>query len=200
MGDRPHNAGGMGPFEDRLTVRSTAWAARDVTERFGCDDARLLGYVDENGHLAPSALRRLHRWAVELVDGAATTLGIADEWPDFFVLANAYVFAYGSPCVVHLGRGAPVLRSLETLLPEALSARDRKFLLVLIRDLHHAIWARAAGQRPATTGTGPPASGGPRLGGRAGRTCARARGSVPMTAPGARASRRVVREVGLALR
>ncbi len=59
-------------------------------------DPRLLEYVDDGGELPVDLVIRLHRFAGSIVEGSATTELVADEWPDFYDLASAFVVTYGS--------------------------------------------------------------------------------------------------------
>jgi hypothetical protein len=59
-------------------------------------DARLLQYLDDTGEIPVDIVVRLHRFAGSIVEGSGTPELVAQEWPDFYDLASAFVVTYGS--------------------------------------------------------------------------------------------------------
>jgi len=114
----------------------------DLVAYLDAIDARLCDYLDEDHDLSLRAVEHLYRYALALRQGLIEPACVAEDWEDFFSLADAFVFAYGAQ---HL----EVLRGRSALLeggggdePAPLTDTDRMFLVALVAKLDDFISAR----------------------------------------------------------
>jgi hypothetical protein len=54
-------------------------------------DERLLGYLVENDELRTETVQRLRFYTSALLDGSLSPAAVAEDWPDWFDLAPAFV-------------------------------------------------------------------------------------------------------------
>jgi hypothetical protein len=59
-------------------------------------DERLLAYLDEGAELRLDTVRRLRLYTSALLNGSISPTDVAEDWPDWFDLASAFVLAYGT--------------------------------------------------------------------------------------------------------
>ena len=94
-------------------------------------DEQLLAYLDENEELRLDAVRRMRFYATALLDGSITPAALAEDWPDFFDLAPAFVAAYVPEDVEVMEEKATFLEAAERGWDVALTEADRTFLTAL---------------------------------------------------------------------
>jgi hypothetical protein len=97
--------------------------------------SNLLGALDAEGDLAVGTAEHLYRYAVALLQGLILPEHVAEEWADFFCLADAFVLAYGSRRLGHLTRKATLLSIGKGGAPLPLTGPDRSALVDLVREL-----------------------------------------------------------------
>lgn len=98
-------------------------------------DERLLKYLDEEDQLSLDTVMGLQEWAVTLLDGSITPASLRLEWPDWFQLASAFVFAYGNGDLGELEYAAVFLRAVEDEENVSLTDADRAYLEALASQL-----------------------------------------------------------------
>lgn len=59
-------------------------------------DEQLLEYLDDEGELKLDVVKRLRFYTSTLLEGSVTPDRIAEDWPEWFQLAPAFVAAYGT--------------------------------------------------------------------------------------------------------
>ena len=94
-------------------------------------DKRLLEYLDEDDELSLYTVRRLRVYTTALLDGSVRPGHLMEAWPDWFHLATAFVFAYGTVEVEQLQEDAVFLRAVEEHDDVALTDADRAYLRAL---------------------------------------------------------------------
>ena len=92
-------------------------------------DEHLLDYLDEADELRPEVVRRLRYYTSALLDGTIAPAVVAEDWPDWFDLVEAFVVAYAPEAVAELGEGPP-FRHAEDF-DQPLSEADRAYLSAL---------------------------------------------------------------------
>jgi len=92
-------------------------------------DAHLLDYLDEAEELRPEVVKRLRYYTTALLEGTITPAAVAEDWPDWFDLVEAFVVAYAPGEVAELGEGPPFREAEDFDRP--LSEADRAYLLAL---------------------------------------------------------------------
>ena len=95
-------------------------------------DQRLLDYLDENEELRIDIVQRLRHYTTLLLDGVITPAALAEDWPDFFDLAPAFVAGYAPEELEILELGATFLEIGTAAL---LTEEDRAYLRALERQL-----------------------------------------------------------------
>lgn len=110
-------------------------------------DSRLLVYLDAQRDLSTETIAHLYRYAVALMQGLITPDHVLEDWDDFFDLADAFVYGYGSQRLEFLDRRSGLLETDvdETGLP--LTADDRLLLVTLVQELGATLTQREATQR-----------------------------------------------------
>lgn len=98
-------------------------------------DDRLLAYLDDQGELPVEVVARMHRFAVAMVEGSATPELVADDWPDFYDLAAAFVFAYGSAELKDVYDRASLVDTVAGGRFVPLGDADRVLLVLLTEEL-----------------------------------------------------------------
>jgi hypothetical protein len=93
-------------------------------------DERLLEYLDDDEELRLDAVRRLRLYTSALLDGSVTPESLADDWPDWFHLAPAFVAAYGTDELAGL-ENAPVFLRADGEEDVHLVDADRAYLRAL---------------------------------------------------------------------
>jgi hypothetical protein len=72
-------------------------------------DERLLDYLDEDDELRPEVVKRLRYYAAALLEGSIAPAAVAEDWTDWFDLAQAFVAAYAPEGVEVLEDAAPLM-------------------------------------------------------------------------------------------
>ena len=90
-------------------------------------DERLLYYLDQDDELMFDTVDRLRDSTTALLAGAIAPAVLNGEWPDWFILAPAFVLAYGTEELKELQDDAGFLKEHEVGLDEA----DRHYLRAL---------------------------------------------------------------------
>ena len=94
-------------------------------------DDRLLEYLDEDEELRLDTVKRLRFYTTALLDGSITSAAVAEDWPDWFHLAPAFVAAYAPDEVEELEQAAGFLESPEIGDDAPLTVADRTYLTAL---------------------------------------------------------------------
>ena len=84
-------------------------------------DEKLLDYLDPNGDMALGVVRRLRQYTTALLDGSVSPTEIVKDWPDWYLLAPAFVAAYLPEDVEVLEQKAAFLKAAESGRPVALT-------------------------------------------------------------------------------
>jgi len=90
-------------------------------------DERLLYYLDQDDELMFDTVDRLRDSTTALLAGAIAPAVLNGEWPDWFILAPAFVLAYGTEELKGLQDAAGFLKEHDVGLDEA----DRAYLQAL---------------------------------------------------------------------
>lgn len=98
-------------------------------------NGQLLGYLDERKELSLATLAHLHRYAVALLQALLVPAHLAEDWRDFFELAEAFVLAYGSKRLDLLNRRSRLLDARATPGSEPVAGTDRLFLMHFVDEL-----------------------------------------------------------------
>jgi hypothetical protein len=91
-------------------------------------DKRLLFYLDEDDEMMFDTVERLRSYTSALLTGSITPAALAEEWPDWFHLAPAFVLAYGT---AELKDAAVFLRAVEEHDVVGLTQADGAYLRAL---------------------------------------------------------------------
>jgi hypothetical protein len=105
-------------------------------------DPRLLGYLDEDGQLSRATVAHLYRYAVALSEKLIRTEHVREDWKDFFDLAEAFAWVYGSNLLGELSRAAAVLAARRGPRGRRLSRADETLLSHLSTELEHHLASR----------------------------------------------------------
>jgi hypothetical protein len=106
-------------------------------------DERLLEYLDDNEELRLDTVQRLRHYTTALLDGVITPVAVAEDWPDWFDLAPAFVAAYAPDEVEELEEAATFLEIGTVAL---LNKADRAYLMALELQLDMYPDMRASGE------------------------------------------------------
>jgi len=98
-------------------------------------DERLLEYLDDDDELRVDTVRRLRYYTTALLDGSITPAALAEDWPDFYDLAPAFVVAYAPEWMEDLEEEAAFLDGPEVGDDAPLTEADRAYLVALERQL-----------------------------------------------------------------
>ena len=91
----------------------------------------LLDYLDEDDEMMFDTVERLRLYTSALVSGSITPATLAEDWPDWFELAPAFVLAYGTDELARLQEAATFLRAVEEHDEVGLTEADRVYLVAL---------------------------------------------------------------------
>jgi hypothetical protein len=94
----------------------------------GTIDKQLLFYLDEDDEMMFDTVERLRSYTSALLDGWLTPAHLVEEWPDWYALATAFVFAYGTEELGELQDAATLLREHHEV---GLTESDRAYLVAL---------------------------------------------------------------------
>jgi hypothetical protein len=94
-------------------------------------DERLLDYLDQNGEMGLETVRRLRHCTTGLLGGSVSPADIVKDWPDWYLLAPAFVAAYGAEDVEVMEEKATFLAAAESGEDVVLTEADRAFLTAL---------------------------------------------------------------------
>jgi hypothetical protein len=111
-------------------------------------DACLLVYLDEDKDLRTSTAEHLHRYALALLERLITSEHVMEDWEDFFALADAFVFAYGSPRLVRERAISSLVRV--TKYPPPRPSSDKALLAELVEELSAFVAARRSAKDTTT--------------------------------------------------
>ena len=105
--------------------------AKSLVVHLDAIDERLLDYLDKDEELDLDTVKRLRSYATALYDGTMTSGGLAEDWPDWFDLAPAFVAFYAPEWMGELEAAAAFLDGdrMDDIAP--LAAADRVYLLAL---------------------------------------------------------------------
>ena len=90
-------------------------------------DERLLDYLDEDEELRLDTVKRLRFYTSALLEGSIKPAAVAEDWADWFDLAQAFVAAYAPEGVEELEDAAPLM-SDEVGEDTVLTDADRAYL------------------------------------------------------------------------
>jgi hypothetical protein len=119
----------------------------DLATYLASIDSRLLVYLDAQRDLSTETIAHLYRYAVALMQGLIAPDAVLEDWEDFFDLADAFVFAYGSERLELLNRRAALLDMDGDRTGVPLTADDRLFLVNLVQELGALLTEREANRR-----------------------------------------------------
>jgi len=94
-------------------------------------DEKLLDYLDPNGDMELGVVRRLRQYTTALLDGSVSPTEIVKDWPDWYLLAPAFVAAYLPEDIEVMEQKAAFLKAAESGRPVALTGVDRTYLAAL---------------------------------------------------------------------
>jgi hypothetical protein len=94
-------------------------------------DERLLAYLDEAAELRLDTVRRLRLYTSALLSGSISPTDVAEDWPDWFDLASAFVLAYGTRQLEEMQDEAMFLYRPQIGDHEPLTGTDRTYLAAL---------------------------------------------------------------------
>jgi hypothetical protein len=94
-------------------------------------DVRLVEHLDENGELSLDSVVWLRRYTSALLDGTMTPAGLAEDWPDWYLLAAAFVTVYAPEEVEELEEQTTFLDAVEAGDDAVLTEDDRAYLWAL---------------------------------------------------------------------
>ncbi len=94
-------------------------------------DERLLDYLDEEGELHPNSVQRLGLYTDAFLDGSVSPTALAEDWPDWYLLASAFVTVYDPEEVDDLEEETAFLDAVESGEDVVLTDADRSFLWAL---------------------------------------------------------------------
>ncbi len=94
-------------------------------------DERLLDYLDEDEELRPEAVKRLRYYASAMLEGSITPAAVAEDWEDYFDLAQAFALTYGSQELEEMQDAAMFLQGSEVGDDAPLTDEDRAYLVAL---------------------------------------------------------------------
>jgi hypothetical protein len=94
-------------------------------------DERLLDYLDQNGEIGIDTVQRLRHCTTDLLGGSMSPADVVKEWPDWYLLAPAFVAAYLPEDVEVMEEKATFLGAVERGWDVALTEADRTFLTAL---------------------------------------------------------------------
>jgi len=94
-------------------------------------DERLLAYLDRDEELRLDTVRRLRLYTSALLNGSIGPTDVAEDWPDWFDLASAFVLAYGTRQLEEMQDEAMFLYRPQIGDGTALTASDRTYLAAL---------------------------------------------------------------------
>lgn len=124
----------VGPWTGRPGLVERAVSA-DLAAYLASIDEGLLGYLDAQKELAAATLAHVQRYAVALAERLLTPADVAEDWQDFFELAEAFVLAYGSPHLDHLYRRVALLDAPSVTGRQPAEGSDRLFLAWLAEEI-----------------------------------------------------------------
>ena len=94
-------------------------------------DERLLEYLDEDEELRLDTVRRLRFYTTALLDGSITPAALSEHWPDWYLLAPAFVAAYAPEAVGELEEAAALLEGPKIGDDAPLTEAERAYLVAL---------------------------------------------------------------------
>jgi hypothetical protein len=94
-------------------------------------DARLLDYLDDDQELRLDTVERMRFYTAALLDGSLAPAAVAEDWPDWFDLAPAFVVAYAPDWMEELEEAAAFLDGPEIGDEAPLTEQDRAYLVAL---------------------------------------------------------------------
>ena len=109
----------MGPMNDFLVAYLDAI------------DEGLLVHLDEEGELRLDTASWLHRYTNALLDGSVSPIALADDWPDWYMVAAAFVTVYAPEEVADLEEQTTFLDAVANGEDVALTEADRAYLWAL---------------------------------------------------------------------
>jgi hypothetical protein len=111
----------------------------DLAHYLGSIDPRLVSYLDEDGTLSVDTIRKVHRYAVVLLQEHVVPEHVHEDWPDFFLLAAAIVYASGSQRLGLLAQKSSIFKGWGD---DPLTERDRAFLVALLNASYERLGSR----------------------------------------------------------
>ncbi len=98
-------------------------------------DERLLNHLDDEGELHLNTVQRIRLYTDALLDGSVSPTAIAEDWPDWYLLAAAFVTVYAPEEVDDLEEETAFLDAVESGEDVVLTEADRSYLWALRRHL-----------------------------------------------------------------
>jgi hypothetical protein len=102
-----------------------------LVTHLGTIDERLLFYLDEDDEMMFDTVERLRLYTNALLADSITPAALAEEWPDWYHLAPAFVHAYGTKELETLQDAAVFLGAVEEHDDVGLDEADRTYLQAL---------------------------------------------------------------------
>jgi len=97
--------------------------------------------LDEDRNISDDVIGHVERYAVALIQSLIVPEHVAEDWPDFFSLVEAFVLACGSPRLGYLARRSFLF---VTGGGDPLTDGDREFLVALVDEMHERLSPREA--------------------------------------------------------
>jgi len=94
-------------------------------------DERLLVHLDESGELRLDTVAWLHQYTNALLDGSVSPAALAEDWPDWYLLAAAFVTVYAPGEVDDLEEQTTFLDAVARGEDATLTDADRAYLWAL---------------------------------------------------------------------
>lgn len=118
----------------------------DLAAYLDAIDERFAEYLDIDRELSGAAVRHVRLYALALLEDLVVPAQVAEDWPDFFDLAEAFVLAYGSRFLDELSRKTTLFGAPPGDIAGVLGPDDRLLLEVLARELYTFMARRARRQ------------------------------------------------------
>ena len=100
-------------------------------------------HVDDRSDLSPETVGLLHTYVVALSAREITTETVAEDWPDFFDLLNAFVVTYGSEELNAASGRIDALWSVKRGTTAQPSLDQRRYLIRLAKEMRRHLMSEA---------------------------------------------------------
>ncbi|MDA8355784.1 MAG: hypothetical protein M0Z95_05710 [Actinomycetota bacterium] len=106
-------------------------------------DPELLRYLDARGDISMPTAEQLYRYALALLQGLLSPAHVQEDWSDFYVVADAFILAYGSRRLAIANQETELLSAAADQAPPV-SSSDQRLLVELVRELGAFVYAHAS--------------------------------------------------------